>query len=368
MLFIIIGAVVLLSLIVLLVVFSWTLVRQSQAIVVERLGKFHRVLKQGIHFIIPLIDRAVCVRCEHGIDWESNSDWIEDERKDRYIGEKGTEWSRISLKERVADFPKQDVITKDNAVVSVNTVVFFQVTDPKQFVYGAEDPIYAIKMLTETTVRNIVGELELDGVLASRDLINKKLCYTLDEAADAWGIKILRVEVQEITPPEDVQKAMHKQMKAERERREAILIAEGKKRSTILVAEGKSQATILEGKSKAEAIRLINEANPSAAYLTLEGYKAVKDMADGNATKIVVPSDIQNIAGLFASLKSVVSEDTGAIKVKAEVENEVKVAQTTRLEMLAAKKEEDLTEDEWFELEMAREEQAKQEKETAEQA
>ena len=365
MLFIIIGAVVLLSLIVLLIVYSWRLVRQSQAIVIERLGKFHRVLRQGIHFVIPIIDREVNVKSEAGFSWISKETEWEAYVENNPFSEKDEKWTRISLKERVADFPPQEVITKDNAVVKINSVVFFQVTDPKQFVYGAEDPIYAIKMLTETTLRNIVGELELDGVLASRELINKKLCYTLDEAADAWGIKILRVEVQEIKLPDDVQEAMHKQMKAERERREAILKAEGQKRSAILIAEGKSQATILEGQSKAEAIRLINEANPSAAYLTLEGYKAVKDLADGNATKIVVPSDIQNIAGLFASLKSVVSEDTGAIKVKAEVENEVKVAQPTRLEMLAAKKEEELTEDEWFELEMARE---KQEKETAEQA
>lgn len=354
MLFIIIGAVILLALLVLLIVYSWRLVRQSQAIVVERLGKFHRVLKQGIHFVIPIIDREVPVRSELNDLWKDNKDWAD--MRPAY----NENTYRISLKERVADFPPQDVITKDNAVVKINTVVFFQVTDPKQFVYGAEDPIYAIQMLTETTVRNIVGELELDGVLSSRDLINKKLCYTLDEAADAWGIKIMRVEVQEITPPEDVQKAMHAQMKAERNRRAMILTAEGEKRSAILVAEGRSQATILEGSSKAEAIRLINGANPSAAYLTLEGYKAVKDLADGNATKIVVPSDIQNIAGLFASLKSVVSEDTGALKVKASAEEVVEEKKLTRLEILAAKNKEELTEEEWLELELAREEKEKQ--------
>jgi regulator of protease activity HflC (stomatin/prohibitin superfamily) len=305
MLFIIIGAVILLSLIVLLIVCSFKLVRQSTAIVIERLGKFHRVLGPGIHFIIPIIDKAVV---------QVLGDW------DEYVGRNNANRAVINLKERVANFPKQSVITKDNAVVAIDTVVFFQVTDPKLFIYGAENPYEAFRALTETTVRNIVGELELDQALTSREFINKKLCYTLDEAADAWGIKIMRVEVQEIEPPEDVQIAMHKQMKAERERREAILRAEGEKRSAILVAEGESEARILNAKAKAEetilvanakanAIKLINEANPSAEYLTLEGYKAVKDLADGQATKIVVPSDIQNIAGLFASLKAVVAED-----------------------------------------------------------
>ncbi|MBQ3219084.1 MAG: SPFH/Band 7/PHB domain protein [Clostridia bacterium] len=267
---------------------SIKIVRQSTAIVVERLGKFHKLLHTGIHFIIPFIDKAV--------------------------------GGPISLKERVADFAPQPVITKDNVTMQIDTVVYFQVTDAKLFTYGVEHPIRAIENLTATTLRNLVGELELDGTLTSRDTVNSKMRIILDEATDPWGIKINRVELKNILPPKDIQQAMEKQMRAERERREAILKAEGEKRSSILVAEGEKEAMILRAEAKkaaviaeaegqANAIKLINDANPNAAYLTIKGYEALKVMADGNATKIIVPSEIQNVTGLLASLKSIVEED-----------------------------------------------------------
>jgi regulator of protease activity HflC (stomatin/prohibitin superfamily) len=205
--------------------------------------------------------------------------------------------------------------------MQIDTVVYFQVTDAKLFTYGVENPIRAIENLTATTLRNLVGELELDGTLTSRDTVNGKMRTILDEATDPWGIKINRVELKNILPPKDIQQAMEKQMRAERERRESILKAEGEKRSNILVAEGEKEAMILRAEAKktaaiaeaegqATAIKMINEANPTAAYLTLKGYEALKIMADGNATKIIVPSDIQNVSGLLASLKAVVEEDT----------------------------------------------------------
>lgn len=271
-----------------IVIASIKIVRQSTAIVVERLGKFHRLLNTGIHFIFPFIDKAV--------------------------------GSPISLKERVADFAPQPVITKDNVTMQIDTVVYFQVTDAKLFTYGVESPIRAIENLTATTLRNLVGELELDGTLTSRDTVNSKMRIILDEATDPWGIKINRVELKNILPPKDIQQAMEKQMRAERERRESILKAEGEKRSNILVAEGEKEAMILRAEAKkaaviaeaegtATAIKMINDANPNAAYLTLKGYDALKVMADGNATKIIVPSEIQNITGLLASLKAVTEED-----------------------------------------------------------
>ena len=267
---------------------SIKIVRQSTAVIVERLGKFHRLLNTGIHFIFPFIDKAV--------------------------------GSPISLKERVADFAPQPVITKDNVTMQIDTVVYFQVTDAKLFTYGVESPIRAIENLTATTLRNLVGELELDGTLTSRDTVNSKMRIILDDATDPWGIKINRVELKNILPPKDIQQAMEKQMRAERERRESILKAEGEKRSNILVAEGEKEAMILRAEAKkaaviaeaegtATAIKMINDANPNAAYLTLKGYDALKIMADGNATKIIVPSEIQNITGLLASLKAVTEED-----------------------------------------------------------
>ena len=272
---------------------SLKIVRQSTAIVVERLGKFYKLLNTGVHFIVPFIDRPVGMP--------------------------------ISLKERVADFAPQPVITKDNVTMQIDTVVYFQVTDAKLFTYGVEDPLRAIENLTATTLRNLVGELELDGTLTSRDTVNSKMRIILDEATDPWGIKINRVELKNILPPKDIQQAMEKQMRAERERRESILKAEGEKRSNILVAEGEKEAMILRAEAKkaaviaeaegtATAIKMINEANPNAAYLTMKGYDALKVLADGNATKIIVPSEIQNVTGLLASLKGVVEEDKPAKK------------------------------------------------------
>ncbi len=286
--------------VLIIIISSIKIVRQSTAVIVERLGKFHRQLNTGIHFMIPFIDRS-----PNG---------------------------PISLKERVADFEPQPVITKDNVTMQIDTVVYFQVTDAKLFTYGVERPIRAIENLTATTLRNLVGELELDGTLTSRDTVNSKMRAILDEATDPWGIKINRVELKNILPPKDIQQAMEKQMRAERERREAILRAEGEKRSNILVAEGEKEATILRAEAKkaaviaeaegtATAIRMINEANPNAAYLTLKGYDALKVMADGKSTKIIVPSEIQNVTGLLASLKAVIEEQP---KEKVEVKPEKK--------------------------------------------
>jgi regulator of protease activity HflC (stomatin/prohibitin superfamily) len=285
---IVVAVLVIAVVLLLILIASIKIVRQSTVLVIERLGKFHRLLNTGVHVIIPFIDRSV--------------------------------GGPISLKERVADFAPQPVITKDNVTMQIDTVVYFQVTDGKLFTYGVENPIRAIENLTATTLRNLVGELELDGTLTSRDTVNTKMRMILDEATDPWGIKINRVELKNILPPKDIQQAMEKQMRAERERREAILKAEGEKRSNILVAEGEKEALILRAEAKkaamiaeaegtATAIKMINDANPNSAYLTLKGYDALKVMADGNATKIIVPSEIQNVTGLLASLKAVVEED-----------------------------------------------------------
>ncbi len=282
-----IALIVIAVVLLILIVSSIRIVRQSTAVIVERLGKFHRQLNTGLHFMIPFIDKS-----PNGA---------------------------ISLKERVADFDPQPVITKDNVTMQIDTVVYFQVTDAKLFTYGVERPIRAIENLTATTLRNLVGELELDGTLTSRDTVNSKMRAILDEATDPWGIKINRVELKNILPPKDIQQAMEKQMRAERERREAILRAEGEKRSKVLVAEGEKEATILRAEAKkaaviaeaegtATAIKMINDANPNAAYLTMKGYEALKVLADGQATKIIVPSEIQNVTGLLASLKGVVEE------------------------------------------------------------
>lgn len=283
----IIALVVLIIVLIIILATCVKIVRQSTIVIVERIGKYHKTLESGLHFIAPFIDRTL---------------------------------KPISLKEKVADFRPQAVITKDNVTMQIDTVVYFQVTDPKLFTYGVESPLMAIENLTATTLRNLVGELELDGTLTSRDTVNAKMRIILDEATDPWGIKINRVELKNILPPKDIQQAMEKQMRAERERREQILKAEGEKRSSILVAEGEKESTILRAEAKkaaviaeaegtAEAIRLINEANPNAAYLTLKGYEALKVLADGKSTKIVVPSEIQNVSGLLASLKAVVEDD-----------------------------------------------------------
>lgn len=295
-----VGIVLLILGILLLAVMSTgiRIVKQSTALTVERLGKYHRTLDTGVHYILPLFDRS----------------------------------SRpVSLKETVADFKPQPVITKDNVTMQIDTVVYFQITDPKLYTYGVDRPLSAIENLTATTLRNIVGELELDETLTSRDTVNSKMRLILDEATDPWGIKINRVELKNILPPKDIQEAMEKQMRAERERREAILRAEGEKKSTILVAEGDKESKILraeaekearmlaaeaekmaliaEAEGKATAINLINKANPSAPFLTLEGFEALKALANGQSTKIIVPSEIQNVAGLLTSLSETIKRD-----------------------------------------------------------
>ncbi len=277
---------------------SIRIVRQATAVVVERLGKYSKTLETGVHMVLPFFDRCS---------------------------------KPISLKEIVADFKPQPVITKDNVTMQIDTVVYFSVTDPKLFSYGVDNPVRAIENLTATTLRNIVGELELDETLTSRDIVNTKMRNIIDEATDPWGIKINRVELKNILPPKDIQEAMEKQMRAERERREQILRAEGEKKSSILVAEGEKQAQILRAEAAKEteilqaeadkaatiaraegesrAIDLINKSNPNAAYITLQGFEALKSLAEGQSTKIIVPSEIQNVAGLLTSMSEVIKKD-----------------------------------------------------------
>jgi regulator of protease activity HflC (stomatin/prohibitin superfamily) len=279
---------------VLLAVTNIRIVPQAHANVVERLGAYKTTWQVGLHFKIPLIDRIA---------------------------------HRISLKEHVTDFPPQPVITKDNVTIEIDTVIYFQVTDAKLYAYGVENPMAAIENLTATTLRNIIGELELDQTLTSREHINTKIRLVLDEATDAWGIKINRVEVKNINPPKDIQLAMEKQMRAERERREVILRAEGEKRSAILVAEGQKEAMILEAegrkqaavkkaegdaeaimlvqKATAEGIKLIVASAPSREVLTIKGLEAFEKAANGKATKIIIPSEIQGLAGLASSLTAI---------------------------------------------------------------
>lgn len=269
-------------------------VPQAHSFIVERLGAYHATWGVGIHFKIPLLEKVS---------------------------------KRVNLKEQVVDFEPQGVITKDNVTMQIDTVVFFQITDPKLFTYGVERPMMAIENLTATTLRNIIGEMELDETLTSRDIVNTKMRAILDEATDPWGIKINRVELKNIIPPREIQDSMERQMKAERERRESILRAEGEKKSAILVAEGEKEAAILradaekesairraEGEASAiikvqsavaEGIKLVNEANPTKAMLTLRSFEAFEKAADGKATKIIIPSEIQSLAGLAAVLKEV---------------------------------------------------------------
>ena len=284
-------AIVLLIIIGLLVT-NIRIVPQAQAYVVERLGAYKETWQVGLHFKIPLIDRVA---------------------------------RRVSLKEKVIDFDPQPVITKDNVTMEIDTVVYYQITDPKLYAYGVESPMAAIENLTATTLRNIIGDLELDESLTSREHINSKIRIVLDEATDPWGIKINRVEVKNITPPRDIQQAMEKQMRAEREKREAILNAEGTKASAILVAEGEKEAAILnaeakkqmairEAEGKAEAIRLVNEATAYGieaikkagaddSVIKLKSLEAFEKAANGQSTKIIIPSEIQGLAGLAASAK-----------------------------------------------------------------
>ena len=286
---------VILAIFVLIVLASCvTIVPQASAFIVERLGAYSGTWETGLHFRIPLLEKVA---------------------------------NKVTLKERVSDFPPQPVITKDNVTMQIDTVIYFQVTDPKLFTYGVVHPIAAIENLTATTLRNIIGELELDQTLTSRDIINTKMRTILDEATDPWGIKINRVELKNIIPPKEIQDAMERQMKAERERREAILRAEGEKRSAVLVAEGEKEATILradasrlakiaeaEGEAEAllkvqtalaEGLKLLNDAAPTDSVVKIKALEAFAKAADGKATKIIIPSEIQGIAGLAASAKEV---------------------------------------------------------------
>ena len=300
--------IILLVLIIILLVTNIRVVPQATEFVIERLGTYYTTWETGLHFKVPLVDRVA---------------------------------KRISLKEQVMDFAPQPVITKDNVTMQIDTIVFYQVTDAKLYTYGVERPILAIESLTATTLRNIIGDMELDHTLTSRDVINSRITAALDQATDKWGIKVNRVELKNIVPPRDIQDAMEKQMRAERERREAILRAEGEKRSQILIAEGKKESRILnaeaekqaaillaeaekekkirEGqgeaesimlvqKAQADAIRLLNEACPSREVLTLKAYESFMKAADGQATKIIIPSEIQGMAGLAASVKELVKE------------------------------------------------------------
>ena len=279
--------------VLLILALSIRIVKQGTAVIVERLGKYHKTLSTGLKFVIPFLDRAL---------------------------------PAISMKEQVADFKPQPVITKDNVTMQIDSVVFFQIVDPKLYTYGIERPMSAIENLTATTLRNIVGELELDETLSSRDTVNSKMREIIDTATDPWGIKVNRVELKNILPPAAIQESMEKQMRAERERRENILLAEGEKRSKILVAEGEKQAEILqaearkialltEAEGQAQAIQKIMAAKPDAAYLTLQGYEALKIMADGQSTKIIVPNDLANVATLFNTIKeTVTSEKTSSKK------------------------------------------------------
>ena len=297
--------IILIILVILILAANIKVVQQSKAYVVERLGAFHSVWGVGIHFKVPFIEKVAKV---------------------------------VSLKEQVVDFAPQPVITKDNVTMQIDTVIYFQITDPKLYTYGVEHPMSAIENLTATTLRNIIGELELDQTLTSRDIINTKMRMLLDEATDPWGIKVGRVELKNIIPPREIQDAMEKQMKAERERRESILQAEGQKQSQILVAEGEKQSLILraeaakeaaikkaEGEAEAilkvqqataEALKLLNEAAPNDQVVKIKALEAFQAAADGKATKIIIPSEIQGLAGLCASAKALLESDAKDTSVK----------------------------------------------------
>lgn len=294
---------------IIIVASSLRIVPQSKAYIIERLGVYKETWDAGLHFKIPVIDRVT---------------------------------SQVSLKEQIADFPPQPVITKDNVTMQIDTVVFFKIVDPKLFAYGAEKPLMAIENLAATTLRNIIGDLELDHTLTSRDTINAQITQILDEATDPWGIKVNRVELKNILPPREIQDAMEKQMKAERERREAILKAEGEKKSAILIAEGQKASQILKaeadkeskileaeadkesqmriaegqakailevGEAKAKAILMINKADPGEGYLKMRSYEAFEKASDGKSTKIIIPSEIQSLAGLAAGVKEVINKE-----------------------------------------------------------
>ena len=296
-----IAIIILVILILAVIVSCIQIVQQSKAYVIERLGAFHSVWGVGMHFKLPFIERVV---------------------------------KKVSLKEQVADFDPQPVITKDNVTMQIDTVIYFQITDPKLYTYGVEYPMSAIENLTATTLRNIIGELELDQSLTSRDTINAKMLSILDEATDPWGIKVNRVELKNILPPREIQNAMEKQMKAERERRESILQAEGEKASKVLIAEGEKQSTLLRAdaakqakimaaeaeaesilkvqQAMADSMRMLNENAPNDQVIKLKALEALEKVADGKATKLIIPSEIQGLAGLAASAKMLVENDAPA--------------------------------------------------------
>ena len=296
-----IALIVLVILVLIVLVGNIHIVEQSRAYVVERLGAFHAVWNVGLHFKVPFIMRVA---------------------------------KKVSLKEQVADFAPQPVITKDNVTMQIDTVIYFQITDPKLYAYGVERPMNAIENLTATTLRNIIGDMELDESLTSRDTINTRMRVILDEATDPWGIKVNRVELKNIIPPKEIQNAMEKQMKAERERRESILQAEGQKQSQILVAEGEKQSAILradaakqaailkaEGDAEAimkvqtalaQSIKLMNDANPNEQVIKIKALETMQKVADGKATKIIIPSEIQGLAGLATSAKALLEKDPPA--------------------------------------------------------
>lgn len=289
---------VLLAIIFLIIVRNILIVQQAWAFVIERLGAYRATWGVGLHLKVPFIDRVA---------------------------------KKVSLKEQVADFPPQPVITKDNVTMQIDTVIYFQITDPKLFTYGIEQPMVAIENLSTTTLRNIIGDLELDQCLTSRDIINTEMRAILDDATDAWGIKVNRVELKNILPPREIQNAMEKQMKAERERREAILRAEGEKRAAILEAEGEKESAILRANAKkqqqileaegqaeailkvqtatAESIRLINEACPTDAVIKIKSLEAFAAAANGRATKIIIPSEIQGLAGIATGLLETINDN-----------------------------------------------------------
>ena len=286
-----------LALIIIVLIANIKIVPQAHSYIVERLGAYHSSWGVGLHFKIPVVEKIV---------------------------------KKVSLKEQVVDFPPQPVITKDNVTMQIDTVVYFQITDPRLYTYGVELPMSAIENLTATTLRNIIGDMELDESLTSRDIINTKMRSILDEATDPWGIKINRVELKNIIPPAGIREAMEKQMKAERERRETLLRAEGEKKSQILIAEGEKESAILRAeavkeakireaqgeaeailavqKALADSIELLNKANPSEAVLKLKSYEAFQKAADGKATKIIIPSEIQSLSSLVTSVKEVATE------------------------------------------------------------
>ena len=290
--------IILIAIVIAIIVANVRIVPQANAFVIERLGAYHSTWETGLHVKIPIIDRVA---------------------------------KRVSLKEAVVDFPPQPVITKDNVTMSIDTVVFYRIIDPKLYTYGVERPMMAIENLTATTLRNIIGDLELDATLTSRDTINSKITEVLDEATDAWGIKINRVELKNIMPPREIQDSMEKQMKAERERREKILQAEGEKKAAILVAEGEKESAILradaikeskireaEGEAAAiikiqeataAGIEMINKVNPSQEFISIKALESFEKAADGKATKIIIPSEIQGLAGLAKSVVEVGKEN-----------------------------------------------------------